>query len=526
MAAALVLAVVLPLLTAAVLLLGRHAWRRLPRPGENLSVVSRQHIDLFQGGQLNEALVEAAKSRFRALLERGEVRAVEASLRPGPQFVVQVRALTELGTDDAGRILERQLRRRLSDDQLEQAWYWIDLASGLRSLHREESLPHLLRCAEAAGDALLSHFLAAETVCFLGFGGYLRQPDRPLGRAALRVLHRALEGLRHGVPPHLVAEARLGEAVEGLWDNRPERVSPLVVRVFAEARKLVRRAPHARAVLSDDGPEREAFDLQMSRLDALDQVLAEYLDEVRPQLCAAVASAQGQELRDVLHALCDLRAEAAAALLPLLAQPGWPERELAAEALAWSRQAVAGAFLRDWVRRDVPLLRRARARRRAVPPRRSSLPSDIPYRTILTALRGHASAETEALLLVAAADWDPTYRAAALSSLGWWEPFRRAEVLRGLQQGRRDSNPEVRQAARAALARLGERQALQWFRQALFSEEARQAHEAIQLVAAEGLALLWPDLDRLADAEDMDIAVHAREALGRLFDEMEARQAT
>ena len=40
-------------------------------------------------------------------------------------------------------------------------------------------------------------------------------------------------------------------------------------------------------------------------------------------------------------------------------------------------------------------------------------------------------------------------------------------------------------------------------------------------MAAEGLTLLWPDLDRLADAEDPDIAIHAREALERLSEEMD-----
>src|SRR4029077_17725183 len=118
--------------------------------------------------------VESAKLRFRALLERGEVEAIERSLRPGMQYIVHVRALADIGTDDAGRILERQLQRRLTDDQLEQSWYWIDLANGLRSLNREQSLPHLLRCAESAGDIPLGHFFAAETVCFLAFGGYLR----------------------------------------------------------------------------------------------------------------------------------------------------------------------------------------------------------------------------------------------------------------------------------------------------------------------------------------------------------------
>ena len=139
----LILGILLPVLMAAAFLLGRHLYRR-PYDGESLSAVTRQHIDLFQGGQLSEAAVESAKVRFRALLERGEVEAVEASLRPGTHYVIQVRALAEIGTDDAGRILERQLQRRLTEDQIEQSWYWIDLASGLRSLNREQSLPHHL----------------------------------------------------------------------------------------------------------------------------------------------------------------------------------------------------------------------------------------------------------------------------------------------------------------------------------------------------------------------------------------------
>src|SRR5919202_5815245 len=196
--AVLIMAVLLPVLMAAAFLLGRHLHRRQYLRDE-LSPVSRQHIDLFQGGQLNEAAVESAKARFRELLERGEVAAVENSLRAGVQYVVQVRALAELGTEDAGRILERQLQRRLTDDQIEQSWYWIDLANGLRSLNRSQSLPYLLHCADRAGDIPLGHFFAAETVCFLGFGGYLDEPDSPLGQAALRVLHRALEGMRQGV---------------------------------------------------------------------------------------------------------------------------------------------------------------------------------------------------------------------------------------------------------------------------------------------------------------------------------------
>jgi hypothetical protein len=522
--AVVILAVVLILLIAAAVVLGRHLHRR-PYSRDDLSPVTRQHIDLFQGGQLNETAVATAKVRLRTLLERGEVETVEASLRPGMQYVVQVRALAEIGTDTAGRILERQLQRRLTDDQIEQAWYWIDLAGGLRSLNREQSLPHLLRCAETAGDFPLGHFFAAETVCFLGFAGYLRQPNSPLGNAALRTLHRALEGLRYGVQPQVVVEARLGEVIENLWDHRPETVHPLVVRIFAEAMRQLRRAPHAEVALSEEMAEQEAFHWQMSRLAALEPVLDDYLKEAPQALCAALPNNFGQEQADLLQALEELRAEAAAVLLPLLAQAQCKNAELAVRALTWSQDPTVGPWLREWGGRHVPIIRRAQRRRRAFPPRRPSVPPEFPYQAVLRALRGHPSRETEIFLLLAAHDWDPTYRVAAISSLGWWEPMLRNAVLTSLQELRRDPNPDVRQATRAALARLGERQALNGFRMALTSEDPRRVHEVVQIVASEGLTLLWPDLDRLADAEDTDVAYFAREALERLCEDLDCRPA-
>jgi hypothetical protein len=347
------LAILVSVLIAATFLLTRHIYRRRAY-GDELSPVSRQHIELFQGGQLSESAVESAKARFRELLERGEVEAVEASLRPGMQYVVQVRALAELGTEDAGRILERQLNRRLSEDQIEQSWYWIDLANGLRNLNRSQSLPHLLRCAEAAGEIPLGHFFAAETVCFLGFGGYLRHPDTPLGRAALRVLHRALEGLRHGVPPQVVAEGRLGEVVESLWDNRPDQPDPLVARVFREAIRLLHRAPHAERALAGEPSEVEAFGWQTSRLAALEAALEEYVEEMPALLAAALPAAESDRQRDILEALADLRADAGAAILPLLAKPEFEHTELAVEALTWSRHPEVAPRLRTWVLRLAP----------------------------------------------------------------------------------------------------------------------------------------------------------------------------
>jgi HEAT repeat protein len=162
-------------------------------------------------------------------------------------------------------------------------------------------------------------------------------------------------------------------------------------------------------------------------------------------------------------------------------------------------------------------------RLRAWSPRRPSIPPRFPYRAILLAMRGHPSPESEQFLLAATHDFDPTYRSAAVGSLGWWEPFARPEVLLHLQDARFDPNLEVRLAARAALARLGERQALLWFKQALSSDNRQRVLEAIEAIPREGLTLLWPDLDKLSETEEPELAYHAREALERLQEDLDQR---
>src|SRR5215469_10436136 len=102
----------LPTLLVLGFLLGRALYARRRSDG-SLSPVIRQHFEIFQTGQINEEAIAAAKRRFQAMLERGEEEKVEACLRAGTQFFFHVRALAEIGTDTAGQILERQLRRRL-----------------------------------------------------------------------------------------------------------------------------------------------------------------------------------------------------------------------------------------------------------------------------------------------------------------------------------------------------------------------------------------------------------------------------
>jgi hypothetical protein len=79
----------------------------------------------------------------------------------------------------------------------------------------------------------------------------------------------------------------------------------------------------------------------------------------------------------------------------------------------------------------------------------------------------------------------------------------------------------LRAAVTSTYAPKPSSQALQWFRQTLTSEDPQRVQDTILAVAAENLTLLWPDLDRLADAEDPDVAHYAREALERLCEEME-----
>lgn len=511
-------ATLMPLLLAAVFLLGRY-WQQWRSAQDEMSDVSRQHLEIFQTGEFNEAAIENVKRRFHVLFEHGGEKAVEANIKPGPHFIYQVRALAEIGTEAAGRILERQLHRKLSSDSLEQAWYWVDLAASLRMLNREESLPHLLSCAEHARETPLGHYYAAETACFLGFAGYLRQPETPHGQAALRLLHRVVEGMRYGVSPLFITEARLGEALETMWDHRPAEVAPLHVRIVHETLRLLRRAPHLKSVVQEEMAEQETFDWQVSRLAALEGNLRDYLKEAPAKLLAQAAAAQPTEQAELLRALYDLRVDAGAELSPLLQQAKCAHRALVIDVLRWSRQPQAAAWLRDYAQGHVAMEKRARSSPEADPPRRPSVVEE--YHHILHSLRGHPSVETERFLLLACKDWDPLVRMSALSSLGWWEPLLLTEVRECLARCRRDASPEVRQVARAALARLGERGALHWFRQALLADDPNQVAEAATIIANEGLTLLWPDLDRLLDIDNIDVVLRVREAVERLAEEME-----
>src|SRR5207248_4795701 len=135
-------------------------------------------------------------------------------------------------------------------------------------------------------------------------------------------------------------------------------------------------------------------------------------------LCGDLAVAGDDGRPDLLAALEDLRADAAAVVLPLMGS--WPanHRTAAVRLLAFARGPDVAPTLIAWVRQWLQPERRARRTPRAVPPPRTSVPDAVPYVAILRTLRGHPSAETELFLRIAARDWDPTVRAAAAARLG------------------------------------------------------------------------------------------------------------
>src|SRR4051812_33039488 len=77
--AMLLVSVLMPLFMALAFLLGRYLGLRRPTV-DRYSPVIRQHFDLLQGAELNEAAVEAAKERFQHLFEQDAASAVEASM--------------------------------------------------------------------------------------------------------------------------------------------------------------------------------------------------------------------------------------------------------------------------------------------------------------------------------------------------------------------------------------------------------------------------------------------------------------
>jgi hypothetical protein len=463
----------------------------------SVAAVDRQHRHLQAGGLLGATSCEKSKSHFRELLDAGRANEVERELHAGLDFAIRVRALAELGTPEAGRVLERQLSRRLTGDAVEQAWYWVDVAAALRQMKRGESLPAVLRCCDAAAGLPPAAMLAAEAISFPDFASAFKQPSSDVGRAALRALVTTSLGARDGVLDLAgVIRAGLGDSLADAAGEAESVCDPWLAEVVIEAERIFRRLGHWTRFLPADA--RVLAERQAMRLWAASERRVEWLASAADPLLRRFPDAKPDEQGAILRSACELRADVAKLFprFPDWRAPWWPD---AIRALRWSKSPVVGPVLAGQALR---FARRPRHHPRAA--------------VVLAALRGHACHESEQALLAAASMPVQSLRLTAMGSLGHWPPYDPDRVVHLLRSARTDPDASARRAAVVALARLGERAALDEVTSALTSEESVIRVEAATRVAAEELTWLWPDLESAAASGDADNALAASEALERL----------
>jgi hypothetical protein len=466
-----------------------------------VAAVDRQHRHLQSGGLIGETTFEATKAHLKDLLAAGRLGDVESELRPGLDFAVRVRALAELETDEAGRVLERQLARTLSRDPVEQAWYWVDVAAGLRRLRRAAALPAVLRCADAAAGLEQGVVLSAEAVGFPNFPALLVQPASPEARPAVRALTRAARGSRDGtIDPAGMVRAGLGDHLAAVSESLTPVADPWLTAAVLEAERVFRRMGHWTRLFGAE--VRPLAERQVLRLWASADRRAEWLADVPARLAARFPAMPADEQAATLRCLADLRADVAR-LFPTL-----PDRRAAiwadaVTALTWSKSVVVGPVLAS---QAATLL--------------GSRRSEASAAVALAALRGHRCPEAEAVLLNAVSAATAPVRRAAVGALGWWDPFDPNRVVGCLRAGCSDPDPAARRAAAAALARLGERSALREFTDALAAEEPPIRRRAALEVADEGLSWLWPDLEAVAAGPDPAAALAAAEAIEQLREQV------
>ncbi len=436
-------------------------------------------------------------------------------VRPGHRCVEEIRKRCHADFAGALNYLEGQLNRKVSENPLDQSRYWIDLAGGLRGLNLHESLPGLLRRADDALDLPFGEGYASEVSSFAAFAEYLHDPLTPEGQSALRVLRVAMEGVRRGqIPAGTYADAAFGDAVRRLSEYCPNEVNPRLVLVFIEALRHSRRSFHTWAAFRDDPVRRQTVRWQNAFLKDAEPVLREYLHDISRDLTRLLESTQGRGRREILKALCELQADTDDMALTLLGDPSFQDRAEALHCLRWSKSPLAPSALCGIARHALTGERSARWLRR-LGVGKQSVPTEEVLAT-LKGLRGHPSDEAERVLLQYVSRPEAGWRQAAFQSLGWWEPTRRDEVLQAIRAGKQDANADVRRAAMAAAARLGECAALQMIRETLTIEKQEIVLDTIRLCASEGLSWLWPELDVLTESDDCVIAAGAWEAVENL----------
>ena len=253
----------------------------------------------------------------------------------------------------------------------------------------------------------------------------------------------------------------------------------------------------------------EPLDWQLTKIEALEELLTENQPVALQILVQNVRGPDATKRRTALAAIVRLRWDTGVHLPDLLTvKPFPPDTDLLFPALCLTKN-------RNWFPEVITLLKRLVGKLPSGKVEDDENASVL--RHVLDLLRQFPGGQSEKILLLCAKSADPAMRRAAVRNLGWWEPVDRSSVLGTLRKSAAmEKTSEVRWAAKAALARLGERKSLNSLRSLLFSEDIAKVHLGIHTVGNEGVSLLWPDLDQLMDSEDEEVSYHAWEATEKL----------
>lgn len=489
--------------------------RRAASPKDpKVSPFSHQHFEIFQGEEIDPVHLESIQIRLRSRLEEESPEEIARGFKTDTQFLFQTEALAQIATEKAADTLICTLLRKLGDDSLERAWVLFDLTRALKSLHHADAVEELLvQVSQLPRENPLTFYCAAEIVGFPGFSrhfpsGSKTSPPSKKTPYAWAVLLAAIEGFRFGVHSRMIPESRIGELLETLWASLANRFEPEFLLCLGEAFRLTKRANLLRRQI-EDAEDAEPLDWQLSKIETLEELLTENQAEALGQLVQYVEGDNVTKRRTSLAAIVRLRWDTGLHLPRLLTiKPFPPEPDLLFPALCLTKN-------RTWFPEVITLLQRLVAK---LPTgKKEDEENASVLRHVLDLLRQFPGGQTEKILLLCAKSADPAMRRAALRNLGWWEPVDRPSVLGTLRKSASmEKKGEVRWAAKAALARLGERKSLNSLRSLLFSEDISKVHLGIHTVGNEGVSLLWPDLDQLMDSDDEEVSYHAWEATEKL----------
>jgi len=290
--------------------------------------------------------------------------------------------------------------------------------------------------------------------------------------------------------------AGLGELLATLSESAPQHPDPWLTFALLETERVSRRLGHWVQLLDED--MQLVAEHQGVRLFLSSAHRADWLRGAPDRLLARFPVASVDEQTAILRCVFEFRADVTRLFphLPDTRSVWWAD---AIRCLTWSKSPSAGPVLASQASRWLDSRRNQRR-----------------LHHLLSALRGHSGPESEAVLLRAASGTDPEIRRAATASLGWWPPCDPAAVMRVLRVLRTDTDPETRTAAVSALARLGERAALNEIAAGLASEEPAVQTASIVRIASDELSWLWPDIQELAESGDRETALTAAEAVEQL----------